>query len=74
VTGGLRKLHEEKLHNFYSSPTIITMIKSRRMRRVGYIARMGPKRNVYRILVGKPVGKRVLGRPRRGWMNNINGS
>jgi hypothetical protein len=50
----------------YSSPNIIRMIKSRRMRWAGYIARMGAKRNAYRILVGKPEGKRPLGRPRFG--------
>jgi hypothetical protein len=60
------KLHNVKLHNFYSSPNIITMIKSRRMRWRGYVARMG------RILVGKPEGKRPLGRPRRRWTDNMN--
>jgi hypothetical protein len=54
VTGGWRKLHNEKLHNLYSSPSIIGIIKSRRMRWVGHMARMGEKRNVYRLLVGKP--------------------
>jgi hypothetical protein len=70
VTGGWRKLHNEELHNLYSSPSIIR-IKSRRMRWVGHVARMGEKRNVYRLLVGKPEGKRPLGRPRRRWINNI---
>jgi hypothetical protein len=65
VTGGWRKLHNEKLHNLYSWPSIIRIIKSRRMRWVGHVARMGEKRNVYRLLVGKPEGKRPLGRPRR---------
>jgi hypothetical protein len=55
----------------YSSPSIITMIKSRRMRWAGHVARMGEKRNAYGILVGKPEGKRPLGRPRCRWMNNI---
>jgi hypothetical protein len=56
----------------YSSPDIISrMIKSRRMRWTGHVARMGKKRNTYRILVGKPDGKRPLGRPRRSWMDNI---
>jgi hypothetical protein len=64
VTGGWRKLHNEGLHNFYSSPSIIRMIKSTRMRWEGHVARMGEKRNAYRILVGKPEGKRRLGRPR----------
>jgi hypothetical protein len=71
VTGGLRKLHNEELHNLYSSPNIIRMTKSRRMRCTGHVARMGEKRNAYRILVGKPEGKRSLGRPRRRWVNNI---
>jgi hypothetical protein len=66
-----RKLHKEKLHNFYSSPNIIRMIKSRNMRWAGHIARMGDKRNAYRMLVGKPEGKRPLGRERRRWVDNI---
>jgi hypothetical protein len=70
VTGGWRKLHNE-LHNLYSLPSIISIIKSRRMRWAGHVARMEEKRNVYRILVGKPEGKRPLGRPRRRWMDNI---
>jgi hypothetical protein len=60
VTGGGRKLHNEKLHNLYSSPSIIRMIKSRRVRWEGHVARMGEKRNAYRMLVGKPEGKRPL--------------
>jgi hypothetical protein len=71
VTGGWRKLHNEELHNLYSSPSIIRMIKSRRVRWTGHVARMGTKRNAYRILVGKPEEKRPLGTPRRRWMNNI---
>jgi hypothetical protein len=59
------------LHNLYSSPSIIRIIKSRRMRWVGHVARVGEKRNVYRLLVGKPEGKRPLGRPRRRWIDNI---
>jgi hypothetical protein len=55
----------------YSSPSIIRMIKSRRMRWAGHVARMGEKRNAYRILVGKPEGKRPLERPRRRWVENI---
>jgi hypothetical protein len=55
----------------YFSPSIIRIIKSRRMRWAGYMARMGEKRNVCMLLVGKPEGKRPLGRPRRGWINNI---
>jgi hypothetical protein len=65
VTGDWRKLHYEELHNLYSSPNIIRMIKSKRMRWAGHVARMGETRNAYKILVGKPEGKRPLGRPRR---------
>jgi hypothetical protein len=61
VMGGWRKLHNEELHNLYSSLDIIRMIKSRRMRWAGYVARV-QKRTAYRILVGKPEGKRALGR------------
>jgi hypothetical protein len=71
VTGGWRKLHNEELHNLYSSPSIIRIIKSRRMRWAGHVARIGEKSNVYRLLVGKPEGKRPLGRPRRRWIDNI---
>jgi hypothetical protein len=71
VTGGWRKLHNEELHNLYSSPSIIRMIKSRMMGWAGHVARMGEKRNAYRILVGNPEGKRPLGRPRRRWVDNI---
>jgi hypothetical protein len=71
VTGGWRKLHNEELHSLYSSPSIIRIIKSRRMRWAGHVARMGERRNVYRLLVRKPEGKRPLGRPRRRWTDNI---
>jgi hypothetical protein len=65
VTGDWRKLHNQELHNLYSSPNIIRMITPRRMRWEGYVARVGEeKKNVYRILVGKSEGKRPLGRPR----------
>jgi hypothetical protein len=64
-------LHNEELHNLYSSPSIIRVIKSRKMRWAGHAARMGERRNAYRNLVGKPEGKRPLGRPRRRWVNNI---
>jgi hypothetical protein len=64
VTGGWRKLHNEEFHILYSSQSISRMIKSRGMRWAGHVARMGAKRNAYRILVGKPEGKRPLGRPR----------
>jgi hypothetical protein len=69
VTGEWRKLHNEELH--YSSPSIIRIIKSRRIRWAGHVARMGEKRNAYRLLVGKPEGKRPLGRSRRRWVDNI---
>jgi hypothetical protein len=71
VTAGYGKLHNEELHNLYSSPSIIRMIKSRRMRWARHVARMGEKRNTYRILLGKPEGKKLLGRPRRTWVYNI---
>jgi hypothetical protein len=60
LTGDWRKLHNEELHNLYSAPN--RMINSRRMRWIGHVARMGEKRNAYRILVGNPEGKRSLGR------------
>jgi hypothetical protein len=71
VTGEWRKLHYEDLRDLYSSPNIIRITKSRRMRWAGHVARMGEKRNAYRLLVGKPEGKRPLGRPRRMWVDNI---
>jgi hypothetical protein len=71
VTGGWRKLHNEELHDLYSSPSIIRMIKSRRMRWAGRLAGMREKRNVYRLLIGKREGKRPLGRARRRWIDNI---
>jgi hypothetical protein len=71
VAGGWRKLHDEELHSLYSSPSIIKMIKLRRMRWAGHVARIGEKRNAYRILVGKPEGKRLLRTPRRRWVDNI---
>jgi hypothetical protein len=66
-----RKLHNEELRDLYSSPSINKIIKSRRMRWVGHVARMGEKRNAYRLLVENPEGKRPLGRPRRKWVDNI---
>jgi hypothetical protein len=69
VTGGLIKLHNEEIHNLYCSLSIIRIIKSRRMKWPG--TTNGEKRNAYRILVGKPEGKRPLGRPRRRWEDNI---
>jgi hypothetical protein len=65
VTGGWRKLRNKELHDLYSSPSIIRKINSRRMGWAGHVARTGEKRNAYRILVGKPEGKRPMGRPRR---------
>jgi hypothetical protein len=71
VTGEWRKLHSEELHNLYSSPNIIRRIKSRRMMWAGHVARMGEERKLYKVLVGKPEGKRPLGRPRRRWENGV---
>jgi hypothetical protein len=65
-----RKLHNE-LNDLYSSPSIVRVIESRRMTWVGHMARMGKRRGVYRVLVGKPEGKRPLGRPRNKWEDNI---
>jgi hypothetical protein len=71
VTGGWRKLHNKELHGLYSSPSIVRVIKARRMRWVGHVARMGEVRCAYNILVGRPEGRRPLGRPRRRWEDNI---
>jgi hypothetical protein len=71
VAGEWRKLHSGELHNLYSSPGITRQIKSRRMRWAGHVARMGEGRNVHRVLVGKPEGKRPLGKPRRRWEDGI---
>jgi hypothetical protein len=71
VTGRWRKLHNEELHNLYSSPNIIRIIKSRRMRWAGYVARVGEKGNVCRLLPGKSEERRPLGRPRLMWIDNI---
>jgi hypothetical protein len=71
VTGEWRKLHNEELHDLYSSPSIIGIIKSRSMRWAGHVARMGDNKNAYRLLVEKPEGKRPLERPRRRWVDNI---
>jgi hypothetical protein len=70
-TGEWRKLHNEELHNLHSSPDIIRQIKSWRMRWAGHVARMEGERKLYKVLVGKPEGKRPLGRPRRRWEDGI---
>jgi hypothetical protein len=64
-------LHNDELHSLYSSPNIVRVIKSRRIRWAGHVARMGEERGAYRVLVGWPEGKRTLGRPRRRWEDNI---
>jgi len=69
--GEWRRLHNEELNDLYSSPNIVRVIKSRRMRWAGHVARMVEERGVYRFLVGKPEGKRQLGRPRHRWVDNI---
>jgi hypothetical protein len=71
VTGGWRKLHNEEFRDLYTSPSIIGIFKSRRMRWAGHVALMGEKRNAYRLLMGKPEGKRPLGKQRRRWVVNI---
>jgi hypothetical protein len=71
VTGEWRKLHSEELHNLYSSPDIIRQVTSRRMRWAGHVVRMGEERKVYKVLMGKPEGKKPLGRPRRRWEDGI---
>jgi hypothetical protein len=70
VTGDWRRLHNEELNGRYSSPSIVRVMKSIRMRLAGHVARMEEGRGVYRVLVGKPEGKRPLGRPRRRWEDN----
>ena len=71
VTGERRRLHNEELNDLYSSPNIVRVIKSRRMRWAGHVACMGEETGAYRVLVGKPDGKRPLGRPSRRWVDNI---
>jgi len=70
VTGEYGRLHNEELNDLYCSPNIVRVIKSRRMRWVGHVARIGEERGVYRVFVGKQEGKRPLGRPRRRWVDN----
>jgi len=71
VTRECRKLHNEELNDLYSSPNVFRVIKSGRMGWAEHVARMGERRVAYRVLVGKPEGKRPLGRPRRRWEENI---
>ena len=71
VTGEWRKLHNEELNDLRSSPNIVRVLKSRRIRWAGHVARMEGRRGVCRVLMGKPEGKRTLGRPRRRWEDNI---
>jgi hypothetical protein len=71
VTGERRKLHIEELNDLYPLPNIVRVVKSRRMRWSGNVARMEEERSVHRVMVGKPEGKRPLGRPRRRWEDNI---
>jgi len=71
VMGEWRRLHNEELNDLYSSPNIVRVIKSRRMRCAGHVARMGEERGVYRVLMGKPEGRRQVGRPRHRWVDNI---
>jgi hypothetical protein len=72
IRGEWRKLHNEELNDLYSSPSIFRVIKSRRMRCKGQVARMGESKGVYKVLVGRPEGMRPLGRPRHRWKDNIN--
>jgi hypothetical protein len=71
VTGEWRKRHNEELNGLYCSTNIVQVIKSRRIKWAGHVARMGAKRGVYRVLMGKPRGKRPLGRPMLRWEDNI---
>ena len=71
VNGEWRRMRNEELNDLYSSPNIVRVIKSRRMRWAGHVARMSEEREVYRVLVGKLEGKRSQGRPRRRWVDNI---
>jgi len=71
VTGEWRKLHNEELRDLYPLPNIVRVVKSKRTRKAGHVARMGERRGMHRVLAGKPEGKRPLGRPRRRWEDNI---
>jgi hypothetical protein len=70
VMGEWRRLHNEELNDLYCSPNTVRVINSRKMRWAGHVARMGEERGVYRVLVGKPEGKKPMGRPRRRWVDN----
>ena len=71
VTGEWRRLHNKELNDLYSSPNIVWVIKSRRMRWAGNVAHMGEERGVYRVLLGKLDGRKQVGRPRHRWVDNI---
>jgi hypothetical protein len=71
VTEEWRRMHNEELNDLYCSPNIVRVIKWRRLRWAGHVARMGEETEVYRVLVRKPEGRRLLGRPRRRWVDNI---
>ena len=71
ITEEWRRLHNEELYDFYSFPNIIRVSNSRRMRWAGYMARMEDRRGAYKVLMGRPEGKRPLGRPRRKWKDDI---
>jgi hypothetical protein len=71
VDGSWRKLHNDELRSLYSSPNIVRVIKARKLRWAGHVASIGEGRGVYRVSVGRPEGKRPLGRPRHRWKNNI---
>jgi len=71
MTEELRRLHNEQLHELYDSPDVVRIMKSRRLKWAGYVIRMGQKRKLYPIVVGKLEGKRPLGKPRRRWEDNI---
>jgi hypothetical protein len=71
VAGEWKKLHNEERNKLYPSPNMVQVIKSRRMRWAGHVAPMGEGRGVYKVLVGKPEGRKTLGRPRRRWEDNI---
>jgi hypothetical protein len=71
VAGGWRRLHSEELHNLYTSPNIVMVIKLRRVKCAGHVARMGEMRNAYKIFIRRPQRKRPLGRPRRRGKDNI---